>query len=136
MSQFIKAHLPERLQEVSIDRKAVKAFHHGHQDQQVAIDDHKQQHGHMPKKPRNGADLRIGRRVKKRREIQAHLQTDDFTRQFHGRKHQPDRETDRKAHGHLLSNSTKRLTTIDADDRLITQHTPARTVPPETPVQF
>ena len=60
----MQAHLPERLQKIAIHGKAVKTLDHSHQNQQVAIDDNEQQHGHMAKKARHGTDLSIGSRVK------------------------------------------------------------------------
>ena len=54
------ARMRQRLQEVAVDRETVKALDHRHQDQQVAVDDHKQQHGHVAEKAGHGTDLRVG----------------------------------------------------------------------------
>ncbi|MNV62013.1 hypothetical protein D3C71_1545420 [compost metagenome] len=88
----------------------------------MTIYDDKKQHGHIAKEPGNGTDLRIGSRVKERREIEPHLQTDDFARQLDRSKHQAHGKPNGEAHRDLLRNSTQCFAAVDIDNRLIDQN--------------
>jgi len=109
------------MQGVSINRKTVEALDHGHQHHQMAVDHHKQEHGHVSKKPRHSTDLGIAGWIEKGSKVQTHLQANDFPRKLDGSKHQPDRKANGQAYGNLLCNRAECFRTVQGNNGLIYQ---------------
>ena len=118
----MQSHLGNRLHEVAIHRECLKAFEHGHQHQQMAVDDNEQQRRNLHHEARHGAELGVAGGVKERGKVQPHLQTNHLTGYFDRRHDQTHGKADGQAHHNLLHQRAQRLRRGNADHDLIAQY--------------